>query len=464
MKQSPQQQAVGAVALPAVIGCIGFLMAFDSTAIVMALPAMAISFGISEIATSGLVSAYLVAALVTLPLAGWLCERFGMRRVYLALIVLFALGSVLAAAADTIALAMAARILVGIVSGMMIPVGRLIMLKLLPRDAIMGALSVATIPLVIGPVLGPPIGGFIVDAASWRWLMLLNLPLALVAMVLALRVIPALPPQAGQSFDRIGALLVCAGLLALALALQTGIAAPPLPIAAGLAVAGLAAAWLYRRHMARREDVFIDLRLLRLPVFRNITIGTLIARQITYAGPFLISLHFQVGLGMSATLAGSLLLPNAVGSLISQLTLQRIIARLGIRPYLLFTSIVVPVLFSLTAAIGPKTPHFLIGLLMFAQGFLRSGQLVVASGASYAQIPQSKMTHANTILSVTQQLAGNLGIALAAIAMAGPSWLAVGEMATGARIELAIIVVAIMALAATAFFAKVPADVMAGQR
>lgn len=464
MERTSPPNAVRAGALPVVIGCTGFLMAFDSTAIVTALPAMATSFGVSEIATSGIVSAYLVSALVTLPLAGWFCERFGMRRTFLTLITLFALGSALAAAADTIALAIAARILVGSVSGMLIPVGRLIMLKLLPRDAIMAALSAATIPLLIGPVLGPPIGGLIVDAASWRWLMLLNLPLAVAAFVLALRIIPSMPPPPRRSFDRVGALLACASLFAFALALQTGVAAPPLPIAMGLAMAGMAAAWLYRRHAARRRDVFIDVRLLRLPVFRNITIGTIIARLITYAGPFLISLHFQVGLGMSAALAGSLLLLNAVGSLGSQLTLQWVIARLGIRPYLLLTSTVVPLLFALTATIGPETPYLPIGLLMFAQGFLRSGQLVVASGASYAQIPQSKMTHANTIVSVTQQLAGNLGIAAAAIAMAAPSWLAADEMATDGRIRLAILAVAILALAATVFFAKVPANATDGRR
>jgi MFS family permease len=447
----------GLIAMPFALGSAVFVMAFDSTATPVALPAIAKALEIDELSTSGLVSAYLIASLCPLPLVAWLCARIGPRQALIAMLGLCAAGSIVCASGQGIGQLLLGRIMLGSGGAMLMPIARLIIARSVAQEYLVKAFSTVTLPVVLGPMLAPPIAGLLVTHTSWRLVPLVNLACIAIALVAVMPLVPRIAADPKARIDLKGAALAVLFLLLVGTGLATGVAALPLPVAGVVLLCAFMVARIYCRHAARTAVPIIDLRLMRLPPFRNNTIGIFLARIVTYAGPFLTTMMLQVGLGYSPDIAGGLFLFNALGSTASQLSVSAVVAKIGARRFLVVTSLLVPILFAATALLTRNTGMVVVCLLMFAQGFLRSGQLVVSSALAYGYVPRSRISQANNIVGIAQQFAGNAGLAAAALGMAAANLLMPKGGDALSQLQVAFVLVATVSAMGVPFLLRLPA-------
>lgn len=401
--------------VPAIIGSALLMQTLNATVITNALPAMAESFGVAPVRLSIAITVYMLSAAIFLPLSGWLADRFGAKRIFLASIVLYAVGSLACALSGTLWQMILARFVQGAAGATLMPVGRLVLLRTTPKTELVGAMSVVTMPALLGPVIGPVLGGAIVTFADWPWIFLINLPIAVTGFFLVRAFVPDVKEQARQRIDTPGILLTGLGLAALIFGFENIGRGELHPWAVGgLFAVGLLSLAVYGRHARRTPHAVVDLSIFRKPTFAAATIGGAFMRTAMGANPFLLAMLLQVAFGMSAFAAGTMTFVSAVGALAMKTTAPPILRRFGFRTVLLVNAVIVGVGFAINALFSPSWPHWAIMAVLGIGGFFRSLQFSSLNGLAYAEIEADEMSRASTTSAMVQQLVQSIGIGLSA--------------------------------------------------
>lgn len=442
-----------------VIAAALFMENLDSTVIATSLPAIARDLGVDPIILKLAFTAYLVSLAIFIPVSGWCADRFGARTVFRLAIGLFTLASIGCAMADSLLTLVAARFLQGVGGAMMVPVGRLIILRVVEKRALVRAMAWLTIPALVAPLLGPPVGGFITTYYHWRYIFWLNVPIGIVGIVLASILIPQVHGEARRPMDWLGFLLSGVGLSALIFGCTIiGRDIVP-PVGQGALVGGGAVLLLlYVWHARRTPHPLIDLGLLRIPTFRIAVVGSMLFRTGIGAIPFLLPLMLQVGFGLSPLASGSLTFVAAAGALLMKFTAAPILRRYGFRNVLTINTIISAVLLAAIALFTVETPHVVILTILLIGGFFRSLQFTSLNALGYADVDQPAMSRATSFAAVVQQLSLALGVAFAALVLEISQFSRGGETLVTADFAVGFVAVAALAVLATPFFLRLTPD------
>src|SRR4051794_38371144 len=390
-----------------------FMDGVDSTVLAVALPTMAHSFGADPLHMNVALTSYLLSLAVFIPVSGKVADRFGSRTVFRAAIALFTAGAVLCSLANTLPLLVASRMVQGVGGAMMVPVGRLVLLRTVSKAELVRAMSWLMIPASIGPIMGPPIGGFIVTYLSWQWIFYINVPIGLLGMAMASRYIEELrAPEPGR-FDLVGFALTGTALSTLIFGLEFGSRGVGSGrLTAGLLATGTLAALLYWRHARTQPRPILDFQLMRLPTFRISVLSGTLSRIAVGATPFLLPMMLQLGFGMSAARSGSITLASSVGSLAMRSIAPALLRRIGFRNTLVWVGALSTCILAVSAAFRPWWPvPVIFGILMFG-GFVQSLQFMAYNTIAYADVPRSQMSSATSFYTTFQQLSLSLGIGI----------------------------------------------------
>lgn len=394
-----------------------FFMEFlDGTVIATALPDMAKSFGVQAVDLNIGISAYLITLAVLIPASGWIADRFGARKVFAIALAIFTLASVFCGLSRTVDQFVAMRVLQGMGGALMVPVGRLAVLRTTPKHLLITAIATLTWPALVAPIIGPPLGGFITRYADWRWIFFINVPLGLVAIILALRIIPNIVEETRRPFDMPGFVATSVAMVSLVYAMELlGAAHPQSGLTFGLLATGSLALLYALRHFQKTPWPMIRLDAMQVPTFRVTMYGGSLFRASISAVPFLLPLMFQVGFGMDAFRSGLLVLAVFVGNLTIKPATTPLIRWLGFRKLLLINGGLNVLSLLACAFLTPQTPVWLIMLILYLGGVFRSIQFTAVSTLAFSDVPSAQMSYANTLFSTATQLAVGLGITLGAI-------------------------------------------------
>ncbi|MGQ3029311.1 MAG: DHA2 family efflux MFS transporter permease subunit [Ferrovibrionaceae bacterium] len=398
-----------------IVACALFMENLDGTIIATALPQIAQSLGTSPIRLSLAITSYMLSLAVLIPVSGWFADRYGARRVFRAAILVFTCGSLLCAMSDSLWQLTAARIVQGLGGALMVPVGRLVLLRSVEKSELVQAMAYLTVPALIGPVIGPPIGGFIVTFWSWRWIFLLNLPIGLIGFWLVTRFIEDAREPDPPPLDIVGAVLSAIGLSGLMLGFEIlGRDGEDTAVALALLAAGAAGAAAFLWHARRHPNPVLDFTLMRIPTFAIAVGGAFVFRVGIGALPFLLPLMLQLGFGMSALSSGLLTFASAVGALAMKMTAKPILKRFGFRAVLTVNALLCGLFIVGYGLFRPDTPHTVVIALLLAGGFFRSLQFTGTNTLSFADVPPERMSRASSMTSTLQQLSLSLGVAVGA--------------------------------------------------
>jgi EmrB/QacA subfamily drug resistance transporter len=395
-----------------------FMQNLDGTVLSTAIPTMARDFKVNPLDLKLALTAYLLALAVFIPASGWVADRFGARNVFCGAMVVFALGSVACALSDSVAEIVASRVLQGIGGAMMVPVGRIVVLKVVPRADFVGAMALLSIPALLGPISGPPLGGFITTYASWPWIFWINVPIAAAGVILALIFIPDVRASSQASFDFLGFALIGPGLsMVLAGVSLLGVEGTGGWWVGAMTVVGAVLVLAYFRYAMARSGALIDLTLLKIPSFRHGIIGGFVFRVGLGASPFLLPLLLQEGLGMTAFASGMVTFVTGLGAITMKTLAPRILRRFGFRNVLLVNAIAASVLAMVPALFVLQPPVAIMIAVLFVGGLLRSLQFTSLSIVVFSDISEDQISRASTFSATLQELSGTCGIAVAAIVL-----------------------------------------------
>lgn len=417
-------------ALALVVAGTYFMEILDGTIIATAAPGIAADLQVRPVDINLAMTAYLITLAVGIPISGWLAERFGARRVFTAAIALFTLASLLCAFSPNLAVLCVARTLQGLGGAMMVPVGRLVVLRDADRKEFLDAIAYLTWPALIAPVLAPVLGGLFVSYASWHWIFLINVPLGIVAFIVALRVVPDIRARKVPPPDWTGFALCGTALAALVVGMEM-VGSAPTPWTAVVlwlllaAVASAAALWWFKRAL----HPLLDLRALRIPTFLVGNAGGALYRLVINAVPFLLPLMFMVGFGWSAFHAGIMTMFVFAGNVLIKPATSPMIRRLGFRTVLLLSNIGGAVVLAACAFLTPATPAVVMAVVLFASGVLRSIGFSAYNTLQFVDVPKARMVGANTLSSTISQAATGLGVAVGALILRAAEGLLPAEAA-----------------------------------
>lgn len=407
------------VMVPMVVACGLFMNQLDATAIGTSIPQIAASLGESPLRLNVAITSYLISLAVFIPISGWIADRFGPRRVFCIAIAIFTLSSAVCGLSTSLWMMVAARVVQGFGGALMNPVGRLIMIRTFPKGELLAALSLVSIPALIGPTIGPVVGGFLTSYVSWRWIFYINIPIGIIGVVLALRHIRDFPIPPPPRFDFRGFILVGLGLVMLEFAIEY-VGRHLLPQWAEVSLflgAGILLA-LYVVHAQTTPHPVLDLELFRLRVFRiawsagglcHIAIGAL---------PFLLPLMLQVGFGLDPLHSGLLTFVTSLGAIMLKTIATRVAKFFGFRRLLVLNSVLLGVMIGGIGFFQPATPHWLLLLYLFLYGVIRATQFTNIQALGYSELTPPLMSKGTSITSVIQQLCNSFGVAAAASALA----------------------------------------------
>jgi EmrB/QacA subfamily drug resistance transporter len=404
--------------LPYLVAATFFMEYLDTTVIATALPQMARSFNVGPNEISLGMTAYMLALAVFIPVSGWVADRFGSRTVFGGAIVVFTLASILCGLSDGMYEFTAARVLQGIGGAMMVPVGRLIVVRNTEKSRLMQAIATITWPAIAAPVIGPPIGGFITTYATWRWIFLLNVPFGIAALIAVIILVRNERGSEKKPLDVVGVVLsgiaLTSVLYGTELASQTdGNVWTALAFLAVGAVFGFITYW----HAAHRDHPLIDFSTLKVPTFSVTIITGSFTRIGIGAVPYLMPLLFQIGFGMSAFTSGLLLLGSAMGNLTMKAFVMPVLKRFGFRNVSIVSVTTCGLMTIACAFMTPSTPIVLVLLIVFAYGVSRSMQFSTLAILAYADIPPTLMNPASTLWSASSQMMIGMGIAYGAVSL-----------------------------------------------
>jgi EmrB/QacA subfamily drug resistance transporter len=424
-----------------------FMENLDATVIAPAIPRMAESFAVKPVGLNAGISAYMLTVGVFIPVSGWVADRFGARKVFASAIALFTLASWLCALATTLPVFVLVRVLQGIGGAMMVPVGRLVVLRSTAKAQLVRAIATLTWPALVAPVLGPPLGGLLADHVDWRWIFYLNLPLGVLAWVAALILTPDTKGENIQPFDWSGFALLASALFGLLyiteLLDQTPIAWPKV---VGFAVTGLVLLTLATRHLRRARHPLVQLTALQTPTFAVTIWGGSLFRMGVSAVPFLLPLMFQIGFGYGALEAGGLLMAVFAGNLVMKPMTTSILRRFGFRAVLVGNGLLNAATIAACATLDKNMPTLLICAILFVSGMTRSMQFTAQNTIAFADIERTAITAANTLFSTAFQLAMGLGVALGAVAWRIGDFFVTSQSSPATPFRIAFLLVAAVAL------------------
>ncbi|HHH4428868.1 TPA: MFS transporter [Klebsiella pneumoniae] len=406
-----------AFSAPALLVAGAFFMEFlDGTVIATALPDMARDFGVTAVELNIGISAYLITLAVLIPASGWIADRFVARAIFTLALAIFTLASVFCGLSTEVHIFVAMRILQGVGGALMVPVGRLAVLRTTPKHQLIKAIATLTWPALVAPIIGPPLGGFITRYASWHWIFFINVPLGLAAIILSLRIIPDIRETERRSFDLSGFITTSVAMVSLVTAMERlGDRQPQIWPTLALAALGFGCLLYSIRHFRRAAAPMVRLDALQVPTFRVTMYGGSLFRASISAVPFLLPLLFQVGFGMDPFHSGLLVLAVFVGNLTIKPATTPLIRWLGFRRLLLINGALNVCSLLACALLTPQTPVWAIMLILYLGGVFRSIQFTGVSTLAFADVPAAQMSDANTLFSTASQLAVGLGITLGAI-------------------------------------------------
>lgn len=405
--------------VPWLVAVAFFMESLDTTILNTAVPTIAAALKIAPLNMKSVLSSYTLSVAVFIPLSGWVADRFGTRRVFASAIGLFAVGSALCGVSTTIHFLTLARVLQGIGGAMMVPVGRLTMIRTFPKSQLVRAMAFVAIPSLIGPMLGPLAGGFIVRFFHWRAIFFLNVPIGLTGLYLVYRHLPDYRGTGVAPLDYVGLVLFGCGVALLSYVLEV-FGEHTLGGTEMLGLLAIAVLLLiaYQRHAATNDHPLLNLGLLRIRTLRTAILGSFVTRIGVGGLPFLLPLLYQVGLGYSALQSGLLILPQSLAAMSLRLMMPRLLRRFGYRQVLLSNTVIIGLLIALYARVGPQTPAWSIALQTFTFGFFAAFQYTSMNTLVYAEITEAQTSMASTMASTSQQMSMSFGVAGASLAAA----------------------------------------------
>lgn len=434
-----------------IIACALFMQNLDATVLATALPTMAREFAVKPAGVSSALTSYLLALAIFIPASGTIADRYGARRIFQAAIILFVAGSIASGLSRGLTSLVVARFVQGIGGAMMMPVGRLLLLNSVARRDLVSAMSWLTMPAMIGPIFGPPVGGLIVTYLDWRWIFWINVPIGVVAILLVRRFIGDIRAADYAPLDRRGFILSGAGLGATIFGLQLVSGPAHAQIALSLLLAGLLAIILYIVHARRTERPILDLSLLAIPTFRLSVIGGTFLRITQGAQPFLIPMLLQLAFGLSAAVSGIVTVAMGLGAFAMKGIARPLLARFGFRQSLVVVGIMVPLAYSITGLFRPSWPLVVIFSTLMACGFLVSLQFTAYNVIAYDEVTKPRLSAASSFYSTFQQLSLSLGVCAAAGALSLSMTLRSHVQPQFADFSTAIFTVAAIAMCALPF-------------
>jgi EmrB/QacA subfamily drug resistance transporter len=445
--------------VPLIVAVALFMENMDSTVIATSLPAIARDIGTNPLALKLAVTSYLLSLAVFIPMSGWTADRFGARKVFATAIAVFVVGSIGCALSGSLTDFVIARIVQGIGGAMMTPVGRLVLVRSVDKRALVDAMALVSMPAMIGPITGPPLGGFITTYASWHWIFIINVPIGLVGIALALRYIEDVRVAMRDPFDLAGMVLAAISVAGLAFGCSVlGVGLVPWPLAAILIAIGAVTFALYLRHARQVPAPVLDFSLLALPTFRASLIGGFLFRMGIGALPFLLPLLLQVGFHYTPFQSGLTTFSSTVGAFTMKTVASRILKRFGFRPVLIVNAVVSAAFLGACAWFSETTPFVLMFAVLLVGGFFRSLQFTSTNVLAYAQVDERRMSRATALAAVGQQLSLSAGVALGGATVELVVWSKADTIITAADFPPAFVLIAVISAVSALIFARLPRD------
>jgi EmrB/QacA subfamily drug resistance transporter len=405
--------------LPWLVAVAFFMEALDTTILNTAVPAIALALDVAPLSMKAVLASYTLSLAVFIPISGWMADRFGTRRVFASAIGVFTIGSLLCGVSRDIHLLVACRILQGMGGAMMLPVGRITMVRSFARSELIRAMSFVAIPGLVGPMLGPLAGGLIIEYFHWSVIFFVNIPIGLAGLYMVYRYLPDYREDRTHRLDVIGLILFGAGVALLSYVLEVfgehTLSVREIAALLAISIALLAA---YGLHSMRTAYPLLRLALFRIRTFRAAVAGSFFTRLGIGGIPFLFPLLYQVGLGFSPIQSGLLMMPQAVAAMSLKLTMPRILAKLGYRTVLVSNTVALGLMIMLFATLDASTPLWRIVIELFAFGFFTSLQYTSMNTLAYANVTATETSSASTIASTGQQMSVSFGVASASLAAA----------------------------------------------
>ena len=417
----PQPLATGRAKqlLPWLVAVAFFMESLDSTILNAAVPAIAKALSVAPLSMKSVLSSYTLSLAVFIPISGWMANRFGTRRVFAGAIATFTLGSVLCGLSGNIHWLVVCRILQGCGGAMMLPVGRLTMVRTFAKSELIRAMSFVAIPGLIGPMLGPITGGLIIAYFHWSLIFFVNIPIGLAGLWMVYRHLPDYRETERQPLDLVGLILFGSGVALLSYVLEVfGEHTLSTREIAGLLVIGCALLGAYGLHSLRLAHPLLRLGLFRIRTFRTSVGGSFFTRLGIGGVPFLLPLLFQVGFGFTPVESGLLIMPQALAAMSLKLLMPGILRRFGYRRVLMSNTLLLGAMIALFSLVSAATPVWLIVAMVFAYGFFQSLQFTSMNTLAYADVDETQASGASTIASTAQLLSASFGIASASLVTA----------------------------------------------
>lgn len=447
------------VLVPLIIACALFMENLDATVISTALPAIAESFDENPLKLNLAISCYLLSLAVFVPVSGWVADRFGARTVFRVAILVFIAGSIFCGLSSSLAELVAARIMQGAGGAMMVPVGRLVLLRSVSKPDLISAMAWLTVPALIGPVVGPPVGGFITTYFSWHWIFWINVPIGIVGILLVTAFIPEIRSERPPRLDLSGFVMVALALSGLVFGFETlGRGIMPGWTTGALIAVGLVSTLLYLRHARRAPAPVVDLELLDLPTFRASMLAGFLFRVGIGSLPFLLPMMLQLGFGMSPLESGLVTFVSAVGAIFMKFLARPILRRFGFRRVLVGNALISGAFVAVYGLFRPETPVLLILAALFVGGFFRSLQFTAINTMGYADVPDTRMSQATSLSSTAQQLSVSFGVGLGALILHLTLVARGGAELSPGDFWPAFVIVGLISMASALVFLPLPAD------
>lgn len=447
------------ILLPLIVASALFMETLDSTALSTALPAIAADLDESPIELKLALTSYLLSLAVFIPASGWVADRLGVRLVFRGALLVFTLASIACGLSNSIEQLVAARIFQGIGGAMMVPVGRMVILRSVKKAEIVTAFAWFTVPALIGPMAGPLLGGLVTTYFDWRWVFWINVPVGILGIVLATIFFPDIRAPNSERFDGRGFILVGLGLATFVTGSTSfGLDVFPTPVVAALLVVGAALLIAYWLHSRRAAAPIIDLRLLRMTTFRASIVGGFLFRIGVGATPFLLPLMLQLTFGMTPFESGSITFVMAIGAIAMKFLAIPILRQFGFKSVLIASAVVAAVFTAAPAGFTASTPVAVMIAVVLAAGFLRSLQFTSINAMAFDEVPAERVGAATAMISVGQQLSMSIGISVAAMAL---TFTAGDGPIVRADFVIPFIVIGVISLLAVLAYWRLPTD--AGQ-
>ena len=447
---SPLFQKTSAISI--LVATAFFMENLDGTVIATALPDMGKSFHANPVDLNIGMTAYLLMLAVFIPISGWVADRVGARTVFVAAIGIFTVSSILCGLSHGIWTFTGARVIQGIGGAMMVPVGRLVVLRTTEKHNLIDAITFITWPGLIAPVVGPPVGGFITTYASWHWIFFLNVPLGIVGMLLSSRIIPNLREDKVKPFDWLGFLLSASACVSFVYGMElVGRETAQWKSTAAYLIGGCVLGAFSVLHFLRTPAPLLNLDLLKIKTFAITLQGGSLFRIAISVSPFLLPLMFQVGFGLNAFQSGLLMLGLFTGNLLMKSVVTPILRRFGFRTVLTTNGILNAILMASFALLLPQTPRIVVLLILFVNGLSRSMQFTAVGTLAFADITKPDMSTATSFFSMITQMSMGMGVAVGAIALRLAGYLT-GNLAgtpTTREFHIAFLLVAVLSILAT---------------